>query len=323
MSSVFPFCAAGLIAASVLLAQSGPAADKTGARPPHARIFYAPKPIQPAPYLAPMKPLVRLADLKARHKGQANWTEQVVYDKNNRVEIISAAPGSKVPRHLHSDAPEYWVVQEGRIRFEIEGPPGKFNSFDAAPGDLVLAPERRLHALETIGSEPAIRLQVTLPDTTTIYETMPEQPEQGMVYTPVTLSTGDNPDEVPGEGRPERLFFNIDELQKEHPGRRSWSDLAVRKNRAHANIICGYGSDVRRAAGDLGHYHTDFAETWIILRGRQSFTVEGLDPFVAAAGDVVYVPAKRWHLPEPAGDGMSCRLAMTPYPAGNHLYQPK
>ncbi|HTM14524.1 MAG TPA: cupin domain-containing protein [Bryobacteraceae bacterium] len=315
-------CLAGLIAATIAMAQTA-SSGGAGAQRQTAKIFYAPKPIQPMPYLAPMKPLVRLADLKAKHAGQANWSELVVYDKNNRAEVISAAPGSKVPRHLHSDAPEYWVVQEGRIRFEIEDPPGKFKYFEAAKGDLVLAPERHLHSLEVIGSEPAIRFQVTLPDTTTVYETKPEHAEKGMEYEPVTLSTGDNPDEVPGDGRPDRLFFNLDELQKEHPGRRSWSDLAVRKNRAHANIICGYAADVKHRPGDLGHYHTDFAEIWVIMRGQQSYDIEGLAPFTAGMGDVVYAPAKRWHRPEPSGEGMSCRLAMTPYPAGNHLYQPR
>lgn len=187
----------------------------------------------------------------------------------------------------------------------------------------MLAPERRLHSLEVIGSEPAIRFQVTLPDTTTIYESKPSQAEKGTEYEPVTLSTGNNPDEVPGDGKPDRLFFNLDELQKEHPGKRSWSDLAVRKNRAHANIICGYAADVKHRPGDLGHYHTDFAEMWVIMRGQQSYDIEGLAPFTAGMGDVVYAPAKRWHRPEPAGEGMSCRLAMTPYPAGNHLYQPR
>src|ERR1017187_8518094 len=86
-----------------------------------------------------MKPFVRLADLKSKHRGQANWSELVVYDKNNRAEVISAAPGSTVPRHLHSDAPEYWVVQEGKIRFEIEGSSGELQSFDADPGDLVMS----------------------------------------------------------------------------------------------------------------------------------------------------------------------------------------
>jgi mannose-6-phosphate isomerase-like protein (cupin superfamily) len=315
-------CFAGLMAAAIATAQTESSGGAGAERQP-AKIFYAPKPIQPMPYLAPMKPLVRLADLKAKHAGQANWSELVVYDKNNRAEVISAAPGSKVPRHLHSDAPEYWVVQEGRIRFEIEDPPGKFKYFEAAKGDLVLAPERRLHSLEVIGSEPSIRFQATLPDTTTVYETKPAQAEKGMEYEPVTLSTGNNPDEVPSDGKPDRLFFNLDELQKEHAGKRSWSDLAVRKNRAHANIICGYGADVKHRLGDLGHYHTDFAEMWVIMRGQQSYDIEGLAPFTAGMGDVVYAPAKRWHRPEPTGEGMSCRLAMTPYPAGNHLYQPR
>ena len=83
------------------------------------KVLYVAKPVKPAPYRAPMKPLVRLADLKAKHKGQANWSDLVVDDKNNRAEVISLAPGSKVARHLHSDAPEYWVVQQGRIRFEV------------------------------------------------------------------------------------------------------------------------------------------------------------------------------------------------------------
>ncbi|HLX46289.1 MAG TPA: cupin domain-containing protein, partial [Bryobacteraceae bacterium] len=134
---------AGALAASIAGAQTQP-----------AKVFYAPKPVQPMPYVAPMKPLVRLAELKTRHKGHADWSELVVYDKNNRAEVISAAPGTKVPRHLHSDAPEYWVVQEGRIRFEIEDPPGKFQKFEAAQGDLILAPERHLHSLEVIGTEP-------------------------------------------------------------------------------------------------------------------------------------------------------------------------
>jgi mannose-6-phosphate isomerase-like protein (cupin superfamily) len=329
----------GVIACLMVAAHAQVPANTSAEQKPSAKVFYVAKPIQPAPYLAPMKPLVHLADLKQKHKGEVNWTELVVYDKNNRAEVTSAGPGSKLPRQLHSDAPEYWVVLEGRIRFEVEDPPGKFQTFEAGKGDLVLAPERHLFSLEVVGSEPAIRLAVTLPDTSTIYETRPQHAGKGTEYIPVTLFTGDNPDDVPNDGKPDRLFFNIDELQKEHPGHRSsngspsgswsgspsgsWSDLAVRKNRAHANIICGYAADVKHIAGDLGHYHTDFAEIWTIMRGQQSFSIEGLKPFVASEGDIVYAPAKRWHLIEAAGEGMSCRLAMTPYPNGNHLYQPR
>src|SRR5260370_35931226 len=76
------------------------------------KVLYVAKPVKPMSYHAPMKPLVRLADLKAKHKGQANWSELVVDDKNNRAEVISAAPGSKVARHLHSHDPAHCVVQE-------------------------------------------------------------------------------------------------------------------------------------------------------------------------------------------------------------------
>jgi quercetin dioxygenase-like cupin family protein len=287
------------------------------------KVFYAAKPLKPAPYRAPMKPMVRLADLKTKHRGEANWSEVVVDDKNNRAEVISAAPGSKVPRHLHSDAPEYWVVQQGRIRFEIEDPPGKFQIIDAGKGSLVFAAERHLHSLEVLGTEPAIRFQVALADTTPVFETKPAAVEKGMEYIPVTLSTGVNPDDVPNPGgKPDRLLFNAAEMWKDHAGRRSWSDLAIRKNRAHANIICGYGADVKRKPGDRGHYHTDFDEIWIVLQGQQRWEIEGLDPIVAAEGDVVYAPATRWHLIEAYGDGPSCRLAITPYPAGNHFYDP-
>src|SRR4051812_8375472 len=143
---LLPGCAV-LVAATSLMAQ--------GTKPP--KVFYVAKPVEPVAYEAPMKPLVHLADLKAKHKAQPNWSELVVYDKNNRAQVISAAPGSKVARHLHSDAPEYWMVQEGRIRFEIEDESGQMKTFEAAKGDLVLAPERRLHSLEVIGTEPAIR----------------------------------------------------------------------------------------------------------------------------------------------------------------------
>jgi mannose-6-phosphate isomerase-like protein (cupin superfamily) len=318
-----PVCSLGLMISMLLSAHAQKTENAPTEQRPSAKIFYVPKPIQPPPYLPPMKPLVHLAELKQKHRGQSNWSELVIYDKNNRAEVISAAPGSKLPRQLHSDAPEYWVVLEGRIRFEIEDPPGQFQTFEAAKGDLVLAPERHLFSLEVISSEPAIRLAVTLPDTTSIYETKPDTPEKGMEYVPVTLFTGNNPDEVPNGGKPDRLFFNIAALQQEHSGRRSWSELAVRKNRAHANIICGYAADVKRRPGDLGHYHTDFAEIWTILSGQQSFEIEGLKPIVASEGDILYAPAKRWHLIEAAGEGMSCRLAMTPYPNGNHLFQPR
>jgi mannose-6-phosphate isomerase-like protein (cupin superfamily) len=281
-----------------------------------AKVFYFPKPAEPKPYVAPMKPLVRMADLKAKHEAQSNWSDPVVEDYYNDVEVISAAPGTKVPLHLHADSPEYWFVVEGEIRFEIDDPPGKAQFFDARKGSLVFAPERMLHSLEVVGSQPAIRIQVTLREASSIFPVKP-----GEEYIPATVWTNPNPDDVPNpEGKPDRLYFNVPEMFKAQ-NKRSWSDLAIAKNRAHANIICGFAADVKHKPGDRGHFH-DFPETWVVMEGQQQFTIEGIPPFVADQGDIVYAPSTLWHLPEPSGDAPSCRLAMTPFPNGNHLYDP-
>src|SRR5262249_12059114 len=158
------------------------------------------------------------------------------------------------------------------------------------------------------GSDSAIYFQVTLPDVSSVFAAKPGHVPNGFTYVPATLSTGNNPDEVPNpDGKPDRLYFNVTDMDKEHPGARSWAVLAVRKNRAHANIICGYAADVKHKPGDRGHFH-DFPEMWIIQRGQLRFTIEGIDPFIAGEGDIVYAPSMRWHLPESYGEGSACRL---------------
>ena len=286
------------------------------------KVFYFPKPIRPNPYVAPMQARVRIADLKARHKGQDNWSETVVADHYNHIEVISAAPGSKIAMHLHADSPEYWYIEQGEIRFEIEDPPGQVHDIDAKAGSLVFCPERMLHSLEVIGSKPAIRIQVTLAEASSIYAEKPDHASPGKSYIPATVWTYPNPDEVPaGHGQPDRLSFDLDQMLASHGSKREWSNLVIVRNRAHANIICSDSRDVKPKPGDRGHFH-DFPETWIVMRGQLQYTIEGVRPFIASQGDIVYAPSTRWHQMLPVGEGSACRLAMTPFPNGNHLFDP-
>lgn len=308
------------VALYCVLLCAGPASSH--AQSASQKVFYFPKPIHPAPYVAPMKPFVPLAQLKARHKGQTNWSELVVANDYNRVEVISAAPGSIVPTHLHADSPEYWFVEDGKIRFTIDDPPGQTHVIDAGPGMLVFAPERMLHSIEILGNQPAIRVQVTLAEASSIYAVKPQQPDPGKEYIPATVWTYPNPDEVPNpKGEPDQLSFNLDDMMKAHAGKRDWSVLAIMRNRAHANIICSDPADFKPKPGDRGHFH-DFPEIWIVMRGQLRYSIEGEPPFVASQGDIVYAPSTRWHEIEPYGTGPACRLAMTPFPDGNHLFDP-
>jgi oxalate decarboxylase/phosphoglucose isomerase-like protein (cupin superfamily) len=304
----------------IVIAAMMPLATAQDARP---RIFYFPKPVRATPYVPPMKPVHRLAEIKAKHEGQQNWSEPVIADSNTAAAVISSPPGSRVDRHLHADSPEWWVVQEGTMRFEIEGPDGKMEVIEARKGTYVFAPERRLHSFEVVGDRPAIRFEVTLANTTSIYERPPSAKSPGIEYLPVTLTAGANPSDVPTEGgRAESLHWSIEDQEKAHTGKSAWTVNVMRKNRVRGNLICGHATDnPKRRAGDRGHFHADFAEFWIVMRGRLNWRMEGQAEAISAAeGDIVYAPARTFHAPEFAGDGLACRLTSSTFPGANHIF---
>ena len=118
---------------------------------------WAPKPSQTPPYPAGLKPWTKLADLKARHKSDANWHEVIVDDGRLTGEYVAAAPGGKVAKRLHPDTREWFAVVDGEVRVDIEGQPpftATRGSFDqhSAPDDLRARDDRRQ-------AEPALRRQ--------------------------------------------------------------------------------------------------------------------------------------------------------------------
>ncbi len=102
-------------------------------------LAWAPIPNTPTGWTAPNKPIWKLKDLLADHKGQASWTQTVVSDNLLHADYISMAPGEKTPRRFHPDNPVWWIVQDGQIRFTIEGQ----EPFVASKGWLVQVPYRK------------------------------------------------------------------------------------------------------------------------------------------------------------------------------------
>ena len=291
------------------------------------RVFYYPKPVAHTPYVAPMKPITHLDDLKAKYAGRTNWREKIIDDGNSLAYMIQEASGSKYARRMFADSPAWWVVVEGRVRFEIEQPDGDFETVEATKGSYVFVPERMVHSLEVIGDQPAIRLEVTLYAATPVFEEKPDVPPGAAVeYIPVRLSTGPNPLDVPDpEGEPWPSHVNVYELAKQNEARPNWSRPAMRKNRARGNFICGQAvaGDGTPAPGERGHLHSDFAEFWIVMLGELRWIFDG---DVAAAvygkpGDIVYAPPKTFHMPQFWGkEGLNCRLTSSTFPSANHLY---
>ena len=308
------------------LSAQQPANAASQAQQKKEQVFYFPKPRLRTAYEPPMKPVTHLADLKAQHAGQAAWRELVIADNNSRASMIQQPPGSKYERRMYADSPAWWAVLEGRIDFEIEQPGGRFEKIEARKGSYVFAPERLLHSLEVVGDKPAIRFEVTLAGATTVFAQRPETRDNGSTeYIPIRLSTGPNPLDVPDPGgKAWPRHVNIHDLAEENKGKPRWSRPAMRKNRVRGNFICGQASAERKVEpGYRGHFHSDFAEFWVIMLGELQWIFEGdFDhPVIAQQGDIVYAPPKTFHIPQFRGsDGLNCRLTSSTFPSANHLF---
>src|SRR4026208_571492 len=153
------------------------------------RVLFYPKPIV-RDYKPPMKPVTRLADVKAKHKGRVTWREPVIDDGNAVSFLVQEPVGTKHERHMYPDSASWFAVLEGQIRFEVEKTDRTFEVIDATKGSYVCVPERLLHSLEVVGATPAIRYEVTLgPSSTPVFEKKPASTPKGIEYIPVTLST--------------------------------------------------------------------------------------------------------------------------------------
>src|SRR6185295_13802816 len=141
------------------------------------RVFYFPKPVARTPWQPPMRPVTRLADVKARHQGEPSWREPVIHDENSRAFLVQEPAGTRHERKLYPDSPAWWAVLDGRIRFDVEKPDRSFEVFEATKGSYVFVPERMLHSFEVVGNQPAIRFEVTLASATSVYPERPAKTE--------------------------------------------------------------------------------------------------------------------------------------------------
>jgi hypothetical protein len=102
-----------------LQAQRGAAPGPRGGQAP--AMVWAPKPATLPAYAAPMRPHVKIADLRARHRQAVDWRELLVDDGHSQGEYIQLAPGGRVARRFHPDTRVWWAVMDGQLRVEIEG----------------------------------------------------------------------------------------------------------------------------------------------------------------------------------------------------------
>ncbi|MGE0405220.1 MAG: cupin domain-containing protein [Candidatus Korobacteraceae bacterium] len=262
-------------------------------------LYYPATPRKPAPYTPPHKPHTRLADIKAKHKGKAEWSEWVVRDEHLWSQYIQSQPGSKVSPRFHPDTREWWVILEGEIRFNIEGQ----EPFVARRRSMVQVPPQTIYSMETVGNQPALRFQTNIAHATLFY---PEPPKTSSKDAPQPVRLNRKPFPYGSTNKP---HINLDDMVANDPDARP--GRFVHDDRAMSNINYGWGSKLPPLdEKDNGHFHPEGNEYWVILMGQMRYKMEGVGVFIASEGDVVYAPKNTFHAPRWWGDGPSCRVSM-------------
>ena len=279
---------------------------------PDAWYAWSPKPVKLLPY-GKNKPVTRLTAVLAKHKGQARWSEQAILTPRYDVKWIQAQPGDKTPVQYYGDDRVFWVVWGGQIRFTIEGQ----KPFVATKGFLVQVPQRVRYSMETLGSEPSLRFEVTHTGILPAYPGDESKPadKDGQHY--MKVSTPTQPEKYDADNRPYRDFFK--EVVAADPVANPKDHLVMGDEANMANIIRGKGFPTPPST-NRGHFHIGHDEFWFILEGKCDFLMEDAGLFKADAGDVVFVPPGRYHRASWADGQTDTRLSFNVNPLLFHNF---
>jgi mannose-6-phosphate isomerase-like protein (cupin superfamily) len=296
---------ASLICSSITLAQQPPSPQR-----PQRITAWSAQPTHQTPWKAPNKPHWKLSEVLAKHSGQRTWQENIVSDRDFVARYISMAPGEKTQTQFFADDRVFWIVQSGQLRVSIDGQA----PFVATQGFLVQVPYRTPYSIESVGTEPALRFEVTAAQAVPLYplNEMPP-PLAGKKYLKVSYTGRGSYDDV---NKP-FLDFNKDVIAASGRG-----GPFVKDDHTFANIIRGQGQPPPPPT-DFGHFHVGYSEFWFVLEGKIDFLIEGVPFFTAEQGDIVYAPQGRWHRASFGGRTMATRLAINPRPDGMHNFQPR
>jgi mannose-6-phosphate isomerase-like protein (cupin superfamily) len=278
-------------------------------------------------YLPPNKPLVKLSELKAKHKGKPSWNEVVVKDTELQAEYHGAAAGTKVSPRFHPGTVSMHVVFEGEMRWEIENQ----EPFTAKRGSIVNIPSFTMFSFEVIGAAPALWIEVNPVHYDTVFPVSGPMPAAvpGAVLTKTTINRRAAPYVAPN-----KPHWNLHDSVIANPKRPG--GVQVLTDHLYANANYGFadpndplnpnrgepapggraGAPASIGPFDpkvpFGHLHPGSAEWWIVLTGQISGRFESGE-VVGSEGDVLYAPPYTWHQMANKGAGASCRLAIGAY----------
>lgn len=100
---------------------------------------------------------VNLDEIRAGFK-TPSWCKRVVNTAGYSATFISQLPGEGNRKHLHPDRDEWWIVFDGQIEWRLDND----EVVKAKKSDVVFVPKGVAHEIRVVGTEPAIRLAISI-----------------------------------------------------------------------------------------------------------------------------------------------------------------
>lgn len=268
---------------------------------------WTPKPTALAPYVNGNKPHTKLSDILADKDPASSWRQKVVDDQNVKAAWVGLKAGDTMKPRLVADHRTAFIVWEGQVRVTIQNQ----TPFIATKGFMVQVPFRNQFMLENVGTTPSLHFEVFNANRVVLYPeastTLPK-PTQGNSLTGNNswyLSRLEAPDTYT------RLTTKL--VFRDYLASPSSAEF-VNDDRLFVSAIRGAAP----ATPDTDYFQVTGGEAWFVMEGQMSFAAEGLNSFVADPGDVVYIPAGRWHRASPSGVNLATGIVINGYPRGSH-----
>lgn len=282
---------------------------------------WTPRTVAPAPYKAPNKPRTTIADVRAKIS-PANqfktWHQQVVSDQHIQASWVQLAVGDQSPAMFISDTRAGFIVWEGEVEFTI----GNEAPFIATKSSMVQVPARTQFQMKNVGTVPSLTFEVFTADARITYPqasaTLPK-PQPGFTWALTRQDPGPEPlNNYSANGTTLANNVTHRNFDAAPAGFQFISAPGLFMNSIRGRAFnCNMQSPTA-----LGHRHINYGEFWFIMEGQIQYNIEGFPGFVSEVGDIVYVPAGRWHSAANYCPGEDTRIAINPFPTGTHNWPP-
>ena len=263
---------------------------------------WTPESIELPPYVNPHKPWTKLSEVLADKDPSVSWRHQVVNDSSLKAAWVGLKPGDATRTRRVADHQTAIIVWEGAVQVVIPGQ----TTFTATKGQIIRVPLRNNFTLTNVGPTPSLHFEIFNATRVVLYPAAAANdlppPPRGTVWYQTRENFGSGSQAYSQQGQPvSRNFITT-------PG----SFLMVNDPQLIVQAIRGMPPPT-----DSAHFHLHGGEFWFVMEGQIVSSIQGLNPFVADAGDIVYVPKGRSHQWSHAGAGFSTAVQISGFPVGS------